>query len=57
VKRLGKEKLLKVLIKLGFRKDLSSLAENIYQRAEEACILFGDEDSVMSRFQKRLRRN
>jgi len=47
VKRLGKEKLLKLLIKLGFRKDVSILAENIYQRAKEACILFGDEDSVI----------
>jgi len=47
VKRLGKEKLLRVLIKLGFRKDLSSLVENIYQRAEEACILFDDENSVI----------
>jgi len=47
VKRLGKEKLLKVLIKFGFRKDLSRLAENIYQRAEEVCILFDDEDEVI----------
>jgi len=28
-------------------KDLSSLAENIYQRAEETCILFDDEDEVI----------
>jgi transposase len=47
VKRLGKEKLLKLLIKLGFRKDVSTLAENIYQRAKEACILFGDEESII----------
>jgi len=57
VKRLGKEKLLKVLVKLGFRKDLSSLVENIYQRAEEACILFDDEDNVIDYgdFQDRIR--
>jgi len=47
VKRLGKKNLLKVLIKLGFRKDVCSLAENIYQRTEEACILFTDEDNVI----------
>jgi len=47
VRRLGKEKLLKILIKLGFRQDVSTLAENIYQRTEEACILFGDEDSII----------
>jgi len=32
---------------LGFRKDVSTLAENIYQRAKEACILFGDEESII----------
>ncbi|MEA1964844.1 MAG: transposase, partial [Candidatus Aerophobetes bacterium] len=47
VKRLGKEKLLKILIKLGFRKDVPTLAENIYQRAEEACILFGNKDNAI----------
>lgn len=46
VKRLGKEKLLKLLIKLGFRKDVPTLAENIYQRAKEACILFGNESNI-----------
>jgi len=34
VRRLGKEKLLDILVKLGFRKDVSILAENIYQRTE-----------------------
>lgn len=47
MKRLGKKNLLKILIKLGFRKDVSSLAENIYERTEEACILFTDEDNVI----------
>jgi len=47
VRRLEKEKLLRLLIKLGFRKDVSTLAENIYQRAKEACILFGNEDTVI----------
>jgi len=47
VQRLGKKNLLKVLIKLGFRKDVSSLAENIYQRTEEACILFTDENNMI----------
>jgi len=57
VRRLGKEKLLKILIKLGFRQDVSTLAENIYQRTEEACILFGDEDSIIDYddFQDRIR--
>ncbi|HIE44123.1 MAG TPA: IS110 family transposase, partial [Candidatus Omnitrophica bacterium] len=47
VKRLGKEKLIDTLIKLGFRKDVSNLAESIYQRAENACTLFGGEDTVI----------
>ncbi len=47
VRRSGKEKLSDILIKLGFRKDVSCLAENIYQRAEEACILLADEDNVI----------
>jgi len=57
VRRLGKEKLLKILIKLGFRQDVSTLAENIYQRTEEACILFGGEDSIIDYddFQDRIR--
>ncbi|MBA7688920.1 hypothetical protein ES703_97409 [subsurface metagenome] len=57
VRRLGKEKLLKILIKLGFRKDVSILAENIYQRTEEACILLGNEDSIIDYddFQDRIR--
>jgi len=57
VRRLGKEKLLKILIKLGFRQDVSTLAENIYQRTEEACILLGSEDSIIDYddFQDRIR--
>jgi len=57
VKRLGKENLLKLLIKLGFRQDVPLLAENIYQRAEEACILIGDENSTIDYddFQDRIR--
>jgi len=47
VKGLGKEKLLKVLIKLGFRKDVPTLAEKIYRRAEETCILFGNEGNTV----------
>jgi transposase len=47
VKRLGKEKFIEALFKLGFRKDVPALAENIYRRAEDACILFGDEYTVI----------
>lgn len=47
VRRLGKDKLVEVLPKLGFRQDVYTLAENIYQRAEEACTLFGGERSVV----------
>jgi len=47
VRRLGKEKLVQILIKLGFRKDVFVLAENIYQKAEKACTLFGEEDTVI----------
>lgn len=47
VKRLGKEKLVEILIKLGFRTNISTLAKNIYQRAENACTLLGDEDAAV----------
>ena len=57
VRRLGKEKLAKVLIKLGFCQDILTLAENIYQRAEDACTLLGDKRTVIDYkdFQDRIR--
>ena len=47
VRRLGKERLARVLIKLGFRTNISTLTENIYQRALDACTLLGDEDAAV----------